>query len=111
MIATLYLGLILMAAAVAAAAVQPRFDVAAYRPAAAKTPYARPLEVGHWSRIDGEQFFDKRALRRYVAPKMPASLATGFSDFVPKRDDKANAEQCLLAAVERYAEQTSRAHS
>ncbi len=86
------------------------FDIAAYRPAAAKTPYARPLEVGGFSRIDGEQHFDKRALRRYVAPKMPASLATGYSDFVPKRDDKAAAEACLLAAVERYAEQTSRAH-
>ncbi len=110
MVATAYFGFHLMAAAVAVAAVTPRFDVAAYRPAAAKTPYARPLEVGHWSRIDGEQFFDKRALRRYVAPKMPASLATGFSDFVPKRDDKANAEECLLAAVERYAEQTVKAH-
>ena len=110
MVATAYFGFHLMAAAVAVAAVTPRFDVAAYRPAAAKTPYARPLEVGHWSRIDGEQFFDKRALRRYVAPIMPASLATGFSDFVPKRDDKANAEECLLAAVERYAEQTVKAH-
>ena len=110
MIATAYLGLILMAAAVAAAAVQPRFDVAAYRPAAAKTPYARPLEVGWWSRIDGEQHFDKRALRRYSAPRLPASLSSGFTDFVPKRDDKANAEQCLLDAVERYAEQTSKAH-
>ena len=38
------------------------------------------------------------------------SLATGYNDFVPKRDDKAKAEQCLLAAVERYAEQTSKAH-
>ena len=89
---------------------QPRFDIAAYRPAAAKTPYARPVEVGGFSRIDGEQHFDKRALRRYVAPRLPNSLATGYSDFVPKRDDKANAEQCLLAAAERYAEQTSRAH-
>ncbi|CAH0377536.1 unnamed protein product [Pelagomonas calceolata] len=89
---------------------QPRFDVAAYRPAAAKTPYARPLEVGGFSRIDGELHFDKRALRRYKAPRLPNSLATGYSDFVPKRDDKAAAEQCLLAAVERYAEQTSRAH-
>ena len=89
---------------------QPRFDIAAYRPAS-KTPYGRPLQVGGWSRIDGELHFDKRALRRYVAPKMPASLSSGFNDFVPKRDDKANAEQCLLAAVERYAEQTSRAHS
>ena len=68
------------------------------------------MEVGGFSRIDGEQHFDKRALRRYIAPKLPASLATGYSDFVPKRDDKAKAEQCLLAAVERYAEQTSRAH-
>ena len=85
------------------------FDIAAYRPAA-KTPYARPLEVGGFSRIDGEQFFDKRALRRYVAPRLPASLSSGYNDFVPKRDDKAKAEQCLLAAVERYAEQTSRAH-
>ena len=109
MIATACIGLILMAAAVAAA-VQPRFDVAAYRPAAAKTPYARPLEVGGWSRIAGEHFFDKRALRRYRAPRLPNSLATGFSDFVSKLDDKAAAEQCLLAAVERYAEQTSRAH-
>ena len=41
---------------------------------------------------------------------MPASLSSGYNDFVPKRDDKAAAEQCLLAAVERYAEQTSRAH-
>ena len=89
---------------------QPRFDIAAYRPAS-KTPYGRPLQVGGYSRIDGELHFDKRALRRYVAPKMPASLSSGFNDFVPKRDDKANAEQCLLAAVERYAEQTSRAHS
>ena len=88
---------------------QPRFDIAAYRPAS-KTPYGRPLQVGGYSRIDGELHFDKRALRRYVAPKMPASLSSGFNDFVPKRDDKANAEQCLLAAVERYAEQTSRAH-
>ena len=104
MIATAYLGLILMATAVAAAAVQPRFDVAAYRPAAAKTPYARPADVGHFSRIDGELHFDKRALRRYVAPKMPASLATGYSDFVPKRDDKDAAEQCLLAAVERLVQ-------
>ena len=110
MIATACLDLLLMAAAVAAAAVQPRFDVAAYRPAAAKTPYARPLEVGWWSRIDGEQHFDKRALRRYSAPRLPASLSSGFTDFVPKRDDKANAEQCLLDAVERYAEQTSKAH-
>ena len=106
---TACLGLILMAAAVAAA-VQPRFDVAAYRPAATKTPYARPIEVGCFSRIDGELHFDKRALRRYVAPRLPSSLATGFSDFVSKRDDKAKAEQCLLAAVERYTEQTSRAH-
>ena len=90
---------------------QPRFDIAAYRPAAAvKTPYARPVEVGGFSRIDGEQHFDKRALRRYVAPRLPNSLATGYSDFVPKRDDKHAAERCLLAAVERYAEQTSRAH-
>jgi len=85
------------------------FDIAAYRPAA-KTPYARPVEVGGFSRIDGEQHFDKRALRRYRAPKLPNSLATGYSDFVPKRDDKAAAEQCLIAAVERYADQTSRAH-
>ena len=89
---------------------QPRFDIAAYRPAAAKTPYARPVEVGGFSRIDGEQHFDKRALRRYRAPKLPNSLSSGYNDFVPKRDDKAKAEQCLLAAVERYAEQTSRAH-
>ena len=85
------------------------FDIAAYR-AAAKTPYARPVEVGGFSRIDGEQHFDKRALRRYRAPKLPNSLSSGYNDFVPKRDDKAKAEQCLLAAVERYAEQTSRAH-
>ena len=85
------------------------FDIAAYRPAA-KTPYARPVEVGGFSRIDGEQHFDKRALRRYRAPKLPNSLATGYSDFVPKRDDKDAAEKCLLAAVERYAEQTSKAH-
>ena len=110
MIATACLGLILMAAAVAAAAVQPRFDVAAYRPAAAKTPYARPLEVGGWSRIDGEHFFDKRALRRYRAPKLPASLSSGYNDFLPKRDEKDTSERCLLAAVERYAEQTSGAH-
>ena len=89
---------------------QPRFDVGAYRPTTAKTPYARPVEVGGFSRIDGEQHFDKRALRRYVAPRLPNSLATGYSDFVPKRDDKHAAERCLLAAVERYAEQTSRAH-
>ena len=89
---------------------QPRFDIAAYRPAAAKTPYARPVEVGGFSRIDGEQHFDKRALRRYKAPRLPNSLATGYSDFVPKRDDKDTSEKCLLAAVERYAEQTSRAH-
>ena len=88
---------------------QPRFDIAAYRPAS-KTPYARPLEVGGFSRIDGEQHFDKRALRRYIAPRLPASLATGYSDFVPKRDDKHAAERCLLAAVERYAEQTAKAH-
>ena len=69
---------------------QPRFDIAAYRPAAAKTPYARPLEVGGFSRIDGEQHFDKRALRRYRAPRLPTSLADWiFNDFVPKRDDKA----------------------
>jgi len=68
------------------------------------------MEVGGFSRIDGELHFDKRALRRYSAPRLPASLATGFSDFVPKRDDKDASEQCLLAAVERYAEQTSRAH-
>jgi len=110
MVATAYLGLYLMAAAVAAAAVQPRFDVAAYRPAAAKTPYARPMECGGFSRIDGQQHFDKRALRRYRAPKLPASLSSGYNDFVPKRDDKAKAEQCLVAAVERYAEQTSKAH-
>ena len=110
MIATAYLGLILMAAAVAAAAVQPRFDVAAYRPAAAKTPYALPTECGGFSRIDGEQFFDKRALRRYRAPRLPASLSSGYNDFVPKRDDKAAAERCLLSAVERYAEQTAKAH-
>ena len=89
---------------------QPRFDIAAYRPAAAKTPYARPLEIGGFSRIDGEQHFDKRALRRYVAPRLPNSLATGYSDFLQKRDDKSAAERCLLAAVERYAEQTSRSH-
>ena len=89
---------------------QPRFDVGAYRPTTAKTPYARPVEVGGFSRIDGEQHFDKRALRRYVAPRLPNSLATGYSDFVPKRDDKAKAEGCLLAAVERYAEQTAKAH-
>ena len=89
---------------------QPRFDIAAYRPAAAKTPYARPLEIGGFSRIDGEQHFDKRALRRYVAPRLPNSLATGYSDFVQKRDDKSAAERCLLAAVERYTEQTSRSH-
>ena len=89
---------------------QPRFDIAAYRPAAAKTPYARPVEVGGFSRIDGEQHFDKRALRRYKAPRLPASLSSGYNDFVPKRDDKDAAETCLLAAVERYAEQTSRAH-
>ena len=89
---------------------QPRFDIAAYRPAAAKTPYARPIQVGEFSRIDGEQHFDKRALRRYVAPRLPNSLATGYSDFVQKRDDKSAAERCLLAAVERYAEQTSRSH-
>ena len=89
---------------------QPRFDIAAYRPAAAKTPYARPLEVGGFSRIDGEQHFDKRALRRYKAPRLPNSLATGYSDFVPKRDDKDTSEKCLLAAVERYAEQTAKAY-
>jgi RAT1-interacting protein len=89
---------------------QPRFDIAAYRPAAAKTPYARPLEVGGFSRIDGELHFDKRALRIYSAPRLPAPLSSGFDDFVPKRDDKANAEQCLLAAVERYAEQTAKAY-
>ena len=89
---------------------QPRFDVGAYRPTTAKTPYARPVEVGGFSRIDGEQHFDKRALRRYVAPRLPAQLSSGYNDFVPKRDDKAKAEQCLVAAVERYAEQTSKAH-
>ena len=89
---------------------QPRFDIAAYRPAAAKTPYARPVEVGGFSRIDGEQHFDKRALRQYRAPKLPASLSSGYNDFLPKRDDKDAAEKCLLAAVERYSEQTSRAH-
>ena len=88
---------------------QPRFDIAAYRPAS-KTPYGRPLQVGGWSRIDGELHFDKRALRQYSAPRLPGSLSSGYNDFVPKRDDKAKAEECLLAAVERYAEQTSRAH-
>jgi RAT1-interacting protein len=97
------------AAAVVAVAMQPRFDIAAYRPAAAKTPYARPVEVGGFSRIDGELHFDKRALRRYRAPRLPDSLATGYSDFVPRRDDKDAAEECLLAAVERY-EQTASAN-
>ena len=68
------------------------------------------MEVGGFSRIDGELHFDKRALRRYVAPRLPASLSSGYNDFVPKRDDKDAAEKCLMAAVERYAEQTSRAH-
>ena len=100
----------LKALSLAAAVAAMHFDIAAYRPAAAKTPYARPLEVGGFSRIDGEQFFDKRALRQYSAPRLPNSLATGYSDFVPKRDDKHAAERCLLAAVERYADQTSKAH-
>ena len=67
------------------------------------------MEVGGFSRIDGELRPTARiaTIRRAKA----ASLARHWIfDFVPKRDDKAKAEQCILAAVERCADQTAKAH-
>lgn len=99
------LALILAARRRFASGMAARFDVARHlRSPAVKTPYARPAQIGCFSRdADGTVHADARGLRRYEAPRLPASLAAGFGDAVAKRGDGAEAEAALIDAFRRAA--------
>mmetsp|Transcript_9209 Transcript_9209/g.27563 ORF Transcript_9209/g.27563 Transcript_9209/m.27563 type:complete len:337 (+) Transcript_9209:252-1262(+) len=78
-----------------------RFDVARHLAQPdASTPYAKPVEIGRFSRVGSAQHLDDaRALREYRAPRLPQSLALGYDAFVPKRGDLAESEAALTAAA------------
>lgn len=49
--------------------------------------FSKPKEVACFSRDAGRRVhFDRRGLREYVAPHLPAALDVGFETYVPKQD-------------------------